>query len=250
MYSNPTGIFNLSIPDRALRLPNYSVATYEQYKNSLKKQEAPQEQGEPDVEQPEGKVEEEPEPLVVKDWIKDHHSGFVVLKVMCQSKLSSMFAISVKLEAENNANKNVNLPISGFRDNLFSGDEKAIGHLVKIDPSKENWADFRLNITIKKKFTSSTQIQTSTNYSGGYSSNPYGVTTSYSNVGTSSQTVSEVYYSPAAEAVTAYVPTGGMITDDVKISCKHCGNLCDVGQDFCEKCGESQREDNADYFEP
>jgi hypothetical protein len=37
MYSNPTGIFNLSIPDRALRLPNYSVATYEQYKNSLKR---------------------------------------------------------------------------------------------------------------------------------------------------------------------------------------------------------------------
>lgn len=94
MYSNPTGIFNLSIPDRALRLPNYSVATYEQYKNSMKRQQAPQEQGE-DVDQPEGKVEEQPEPLVVKDWIKDHHSGFVVLKVICQSKLTSMFSISV-----------------------------------------------------------------------------------------------------------------------------------------------------------
>jgi hypothetical protein len=46
MYSNPTGIFNLSIPDRALRLPNYSVATYEQYKNSMKRQQAPPEQGE------------------------------------------------------------------------------------------------------------------------------------------------------------------------------------------------------------
>ena len=96
-----------------------------------------------------------------------------------------MFSISVKLEAQNNADKNVNLSICGFRDNIFSGDEKAIGHLVKIDPSKENWADFRFNITIKKKFSSSTQISTSTNYSSGYSSNPYGVTTSYSNVGTS-----------------------------------------------------------------
>jgi hypothetical protein len=37
MYSNPTGLFNLSVPDRALRLPNYQVATYEQFKNSFKK---------------------------------------------------------------------------------------------------------------------------------------------------------------------------------------------------------------------
>jgi RNA polymerase subunit RPABC4/transcription elongation factor Spt4 len=39
------------------------------------------------------------------------------------------------------------------------------------------------------------------------------------------------------------------MTEDVKIACRHCNNFCDVGQDFCEKCGESQREEN-DYFEP
>ncbi len=46
IYSNPTSLFNLSIPDRALRLPNYSVATFDQYKNSMKRQQAFQEQGE------------------------------------------------------------------------------------------------------------------------------------------------------------------------------------------------------------
>ena len=94
MYSNPTGLFNLSTPDRALRLPNYQAATYEQYKNYPKQEAAPQEQGEDDV-KPEGKAEEVPEPLVVKDWITDHKTGPVVMKVMCQSKLSSMFAITV-----------------------------------------------------------------------------------------------------------------------------------------------------------
>jgi len=29
MYSNPTGLFNLSIPDKAYRTVNYSVMTYE-----------------------------------------------------------------------------------------------------------------------------------------------------------------------------------------------------------------------------
>lgn len=29
IYSNPTGIFNLSLPDKMLRLPNYAVTSYE-----------------------------------------------------------------------------------------------------------------------------------------------------------------------------------------------------------------------------
>jgi hypothetical protein len=38
MYSNPTGLFNLSIPDKAFRTQNYSVMSYEQYKNYQWKQ--------------------------------------------------------------------------------------------------------------------------------------------------------------------------------------------------------------------
>lgn len=32
MFSNPTGIFNLSIPDKAFRTQNYTVMNYEQFK--------------------------------------------------------------------------------------------------------------------------------------------------------------------------------------------------------------------------
>lgn len=35
MFSNPTGIFNLSIPDKAFRTPNYTVMSYEQFKNMV-----------------------------------------------------------------------------------------------------------------------------------------------------------------------------------------------------------------------
>lgn len=46
MFSNPTGLFNLSIPDKAWRTPNYSVVTYEQYKVMTRKQKQQQEQAE------------------------------------------------------------------------------------------------------------------------------------------------------------------------------------------------------------
>lgn len=37
MYSNPTGVFNLSVPDKAFRQPNYSVITYQQFAEFIKK---------------------------------------------------------------------------------------------------------------------------------------------------------------------------------------------------------------------
>lgn len=35
MFSNPTGIFNLSIPEKAFRTPSYTVMTYEQFKGMV-----------------------------------------------------------------------------------------------------------------------------------------------------------------------------------------------------------------------
>lgn len=32
MYSNPTGMFNLSLADKPIRLPNYNTKTYEEFK--------------------------------------------------------------------------------------------------------------------------------------------------------------------------------------------------------------------------
>jgi len=47
MYSNPTGTFNLSVPERKMRASNYETYSYEQYKRmqiQLKKQKEAQEQ--------------------------------------------------------------------------------------------------------------------------------------------------------------------------------------------------------------
>lgn len=38
MFSNPTGLFNLSIPDKAFRTPSYQAMTYEQFKTLVRKQ--------------------------------------------------------------------------------------------------------------------------------------------------------------------------------------------------------------------
>lgn len=32
MFSNPTGLFNLSVPDKKMRASNYETFSYEQYK--------------------------------------------------------------------------------------------------------------------------------------------------------------------------------------------------------------------------
>jgi len=37
MFSNPTVVFNLSVPDKAFRQPNYSVITYQQFADFIKK---------------------------------------------------------------------------------------------------------------------------------------------------------------------------------------------------------------------
>lgn len=35
MYSNPTGMFNLSVPDKPMKNSNYKTITYEEHKQSL-----------------------------------------------------------------------------------------------------------------------------------------------------------------------------------------------------------------------
>ena len=63
-----------------------------------------------------------------------------------------MFNCKVNIEVADNENKNIRVPLTGFSSSVFGAEEKAIGHLIKIDPSKEAWGDFKLSITVKKKY--------------------------------------------------------------------------------------------------
>jgi len=64
MYSNPTGTFNLSVPERKMRASNYETYSYEQYKRmqlQLKKQKEAQEQAKQSEEETNGEKEESTE---------------------------------------------------------------------------------------------------------------------------------------------------------------------------------------------
>ena len=98
MYSNPTGMFNLSIADKPIRLSNYTNNTYEEHKQSqqaakkaLELQEKAQAEDGADKEEdkpaeasePQEEPDAEPLQLNVRDWLKDRKTGPVLLKISC-----------------------------------------------------------------------------------------------------------------------------------------------------------------------
>lgn len=101
MFSNPTGMFNLSVPERKMRASNYETYSYEQYKRmqlQVKKQKEAQEQAkesdentnnedkEGSEEQPQQQaviqVTDEELNLRVKDWAEQRKVVPLVLKVV------------------------------------------------------------------------------------------------------------------------------------------------------------------------
>ncbi len=96
-------------------------------------------------------------------------------------------------------------------------------------------------------------MTTSANYGSTtfVTTNAYGTTKSYSNVATSSTAVGEDVYYPAAGAVVSYVPSYGKSTTDAMFMCAKCSTMCDYGQDYCDACGESTKDDTVyeGYFD-
>lgn len=94
------------------------------------------------------------EPLVVKDWINDHRNGFVLLKIVCESKMQSMATVSVRVHVDDNDKKNCETPVTDFKDSVMKDDNKAVGFLVKIDPTMDNWGDFKIEFSVKNRYSS------------------------------------------------------------------------------------------------
>lgn len=86
-----------------------------------------------------------------------------------------MAEVSVRLQAVDNENKNVNLPVTDFKESILKDDVKCIGILVKVDPTKETWGDFQLDFKIKNRYGGS-NVTTSANYGSTtfVTSNAYG----------------------------------------------------------------------------
>ena len=114
MYSNPNGMFNLSVPEKMWRNPsNYQQMSYQSWKIAQLKAAAQ-----------EGNEEAFTEDILVKQWQQDKQRAPTILKVMTKSKAAKMVRVGIKLTVADNASKNVNFPLTEIKENLFSNDSK------------------------------------------------------------------------------------------------------------------------------
>lgn len=74
-----------------------------------------------------------------------------------------MADVKVNLSVLDNENKNVNLPVTEYKESILKDDAKCVGILIKVDPTKEAWGDFKLDFTLKNKYAGS-GVTTSANY--------------------------------------------------------------------------------------
>lgn len=87
-----------------------------------------------------------------------------------------MIRVGVKLAVADNASKNVNLPLTEMKIDLFASETKQAFLFYKIDPSMDGWGDITCEISVKQGKT--TQISSSVQ-GGAYSSySPGGFTSS------------------------------------------------------------------------
>jgi len=121
MYSNPTGMFNLSLPDKAHKDSNYKIVTYAEYKENL---------------------------AVNNDTAAEKASGSefqielkpnvdpVLLRLEVLNKAGKTLKVDACITSEDDAN--VSLPFGGTRTKVYSGmtDATLAGIFQKINPSK------------------------------------------------------------------------------------------------------------------
>ena len=102
------------------------------------------------------------------DWATQKMTAPTILKVMMKSKATKMVRVGIKLTVKDNENKNVVLPISEIKENLFSNDSKQAFVFLKIDPSKDTWGDIDCEVTVKPGKTTQMSAGYSSYNSGGY----------------------------------------------------------------------------------
>lgn len=204
MYSNPQGMFNLSVPDKMWRTPQYTQISYPTYKSAELKQKAEETGAEISVDD-----------VVFRSWQQDKSQASTILKVMAKSKAPRMIRVGIKLSVADNGNKNVNFPLTELKVDLFSNDNKQAFLFVKIDPSKDTWGDIDCEVSVKQGKTA--QISSGAGYtSGGYSTST-GTGTGSGGIG--------------IDKPQSYGTT-------VKIRCPHCNVFVFESDLNCEACGK------------
>lgn len=91
-YSNPTGMFNLSLPDKLYRMPNYTHISYKQYKQMMAENKHQEEQRAAGVQEP---TQAPPVEIDVRNWIESRVQGPVLLQLWLTSKYQSQLQFEV-----------------------------------------------------------------------------------------------------------------------------------------------------------
>jgi len=160
----------------------------------------------------------------VRKWDEHKMEGNVLLRLEVRNKLATRCQVqaNIKIAGTKTGDENIVLPVTPGNAILFAGDCRVLRFYQKKDCTQEGWP--KMEIAFMSEQLANNTSYTSTSTSG---------TTNYvsSGVGTGS----------------AYVPSG-VSTSSVKIGCRNqsCNAMCDFGMDFCDTCGESQKDDNMD----
>jgi len=143
-YSNPTGLYNLSLPDKTVKASSYGYMTTSYKKYKLEQAQA---QG---VDMPD---------LITKPMTNHKKSGPVLLKVVFDdNSLKFESKIQVKMTVADNERKNVDLPDCIFSYTLSPRHLRTAWTFQKIDPSKEGFGDITIELNVKGPQTMNRQI--------------------------------------------------------------------------------------------
>jgi hypothetical protein len=71
----------------------------------------------------------------------------VLLKVQVTNRQKRKVKVSVFLEGDN---LNVNLPKSQLKEFFYDADTKTLVHLIKVDPSSQDWGSIRVRVEARE----------------------------------------------------------------------------------------------------
>jgi len=125
MFSNPTGLFNLSLPDKLMRTKNYQFLSYSQFKSM---------QANNSEERAEEAAGEDNQNLIqIRNWEDAKREAACIIRIELNNKTASILKVKVILKAKGKTN--IVLPTTPFECLLYKNDSKILAHLMKIDPT-------------------------------------------------------------------------------------------------------------------
>ena len=88
--------------------------------------------------------------IIHKEWTQDAVSAPVILKVVVKSKVANLIRVGIKLSVADNERKNITLPLTDLKVDVFGNNVKDAFMFYKIDPSKEGWGDITCEVEAKQ----------------------------------------------------------------------------------------------------